>query len=81
MLSLKNLFLFCCTALICHSAFSQNPAHFVLGENEFSNTQVYSLKQHPNGLLYAATNYGLYVYKHGRFKSIPFTENRKISSL
>ena len=54
---------------------TQNPAHFYIGQGEFSNAHVYSLKYHPNGLLYAATNYGLYVYKNGKFNQVPIGED------
>ena len=60
---------------------AQNPAHFYIGQNEFQNTEVYSLKYHPNGLLYAATNYGLYAYQHGQFRSIPWLGDHQGSSL
>ena len=51
-------------------SFAQNPAHFSIGEPEFANTHVYSIKQHPNGTLFAATNYGLYAYRNGSFHLI-----------
>jgi ligand-binding sensor domain-containing protein len=52
-----------------------------MGEEEFSNAHIYSLKQHPNGLLYVATNYGLYVYRNGSFQPVPLSGNKNISSL
>ena len=67
--------------LISVLGFSQNPAHYSIGEKEFSNTQIYSIKQHPNGRLYVATNYGLYVYKNGAFSSVPLENNKDINSL
>ncbi|MFT6500425.1 MAG: hypothetical protein ACJASQ_000534 [Crocinitomicaceae bacterium] len=56
--------------LIEFSLFSQQPSHFFIGSKEFSNTHIYSLLKHPNGLLYTSTNYGLFVYKNGQFKPI-----------
>ena len=53
-------------------SFAQNPAHFKIGEEELNSTHVYSLKYHPDDLLYAATNYGLYMYKNGSFQKIPW---------
>lgn len=60
---------------------SQNPAHYSIGKKEFSNTQIYSIKQHSNGRLYVATNYGLYLYKNGEFRSVPLSGDKNISSL
>lgn len=51
---------------------AQNPAHFFIGKDVFFNIHVYSLFQHPNKLLYAATNYGLFVYQNGDFQAIPW---------
>ena len=78
---LKKYFLSVVFLSLSSVGFSQNPAHFFIGENEFANTHVYSLKYHPNGLLYAATNYGLYVYKNGSFKLVPFRGDHQGSSL
>ena len=51
-----------------HYGFSQNPAHFVIGEKEFANTDVYSVLYDENtDLIYAGTNNGLYVYKQNKF--------------
>ena len=78
---LKKYLLFYCFSLIAVSGISQNPAHFFIGEDEFANTHIYSLKHHPNGLLYAATSYGLYVYQHGKFSPVPLADKENISSL
>ena len=78
---IKKYLLFYCFFLISFTSFCQNPAHFFIGESEFANTHVYSLKHHPNGLLYAATNYGLYVYKNGKFVPVPFEAKENFSSL
>ncbi len=76
----KHLFYYC-LVLISFTGLSQNPAHYSIGEKEFSNTQIYSIKQHPNGRLYVATNYGLYVYKNGAFSSVPLEGDKDINSL
>jgi hypothetical protein len=78
---LKKHILFYCFVISSLLGLSQNPAHFYLGEDEFANTHVYSLKHHPNGLLYAATNYGLYVYKNGKFKPVPSNDKQISGSL
>jgi hypothetical protein len=59
----------------CSNAFGQTPAHFYIGQNEFSNTHVYSLHHHSDHILYAATNYGLHKYQNGRFQQIPWIDN------
>ena len=81
MLNLKRYILICCLTLIGLSGFCQNPAHFYIGQTDFSNTHVYSLKHHPNGLLYATTNYGLYVYEHGKFEQVAIHKSYKGNSL
>ena len=81
MQNFKKYLLFYCFVIISFNAISQNPAHFFIGEEEFSNAQIYSLKYHTNGLLYVATNYGLYVYKNGIFNPVPLSGNKNISSL
>ena len=81
MLSLKRYILLYCFNFIALIGICQNPAHFYLGEDDFSNTNVYSLKYHPNGLLYAATNNGLYVYNFGKFQAVPLADNLNTNSL
>ena len=81
MQSIKKHILFYCLFLSSFASFCQNPAHFFIGQEEFSNAQIYSLKYHPNGLLYVATNYGLYVYKNGTFTPVTLSGNENISSL
>lgn len=77
----KKYLFYYCLVLISFTGLSQNPAHYIIGEKEFSNTQIYSIKQHPNGRLYVATNYGLYVYKNGTFSSVPLEGDKDINSL
>lgn len=61
--------------------FGQEPAYFRIGEQELANKQVYSLCQTPDGLLYAATNQGLFVYKNGEFIAIPDGPKKKGKAL
>lgn len=46
----------------------QSPAYFILGKEEFANTDIYTLYyQDEKDLLYVGTNHGLFVYKQNRF--------------
>lgn len=49
-------------------ALSQDPNHFIIGEDELSGINVYSLFYNESSqVLYAGTNNGLYAYKQSRF--------------
>lgn len=67
--------------LLANISFAQQPSYFVLGENELANVDVYSLLYTKDALLYAGTDRGLYVYKHGRFRQVPAPEGTEGSSL
>ena len=60
--------------------FAQTPNHFIIGADEFSNIDVYSLIEF-NGVLYAGTDAGLFEYKHERFEPIPSAANQLGSSI
>lgn len=60
---------------------AQQPAFFTIGEKELAHTDVYSLLQGEDGLLYAATNDGLYAYKHGKFSKFPPPPEQRGSAL
>jgi len=60
---------------------AQQPSHFTIGAKEFSNTHVYSLLETSAKQLYAATNHGLYVYKHGKFQLLNPAPEQHGSSL
>jgi sensor histidine kinase YesM len=49
---------------------AQNPNHFIIGEEKFANTDIYSIFQDNNDVLYIGTNKGAYIYKQNKFKSI-----------
>ncbi|MCG8577555.1 MAG: histidine kinase, partial [Flavobacteriales bacterium] len=61
--------------------FSQTPSYFFIGTTEFSNLHVYSLKCHPDGRLFAATNTGLYSYKNGKFQQFNWLSEHKGDAL
>ncbi len=58
-----------------------NPAHFYLGQKDLINTNIYSLKHHSDGFLYAATNFGLYKYHQGKFRLVPWGDEHLGTSL
>ena len=61
--------------------FGQQPSHFFIGKQEFANSKVYSLLMSSNNQLYAATNYGLSVYRNGTFHKVKSTSSQHGSSL
>lgn len=68
-------------SLLGFKAFSQEPAHFVIGEKELANSDVYSICQTNDEILFVATNHGLFEYRHGQFKAIPVADNQHGNSL
>jgi hypothetical protein len=63
------------------AAYGQEPTYFKLGEKELVNTDVYSICQTENQLLYISTNQGLFVYKHGEFQQVPGAKEQFGNSL
>ena len=63
------------------SGFGQQPSHFIIGSDVFRNSHVYSLLIHSQNLLYATTNYGMFVYKNGHFQAIEPAKEQHGSSL
>lgn len=61
--------------------YSQEPTSFVIGEKELLNTDVYSICQTADELLYIGTNNGLFVYRHGLFQQIPGPKEQHGNSL
>lgn len=61
--------------------FGQEPAYYVIGLPELSNTDIYSIKSLPNGNLYIGTNDGLYSYQHGEFQKVGWNCNHNGNSL
>lgn len=57
--------------LLSFQAIAQDPAYFIIGEDELANQDIYSIVQTPQGDLYITTNQGAFVYRHGKFSNIP----------
>jgi ligand-binding sensor domain-containing protein len=53
----------------------------VLGENQLSNTSIYSVCETKNDLVYIGTDQGLFVYQHGSFVHILGAEEQHGNSL
>lgn len=63
--------LFICFIAIHHLLLAQNPPFILVGEEEFANTDIYSLLyDDPTDVLYVATNNGLYFYKQNKFSKL-----------
>ena len=52
---------------------AQEPASFVIGAKELENVEVYSIVTTDIGELFASTNSGIYVYRHGAFAPLEGT--------
>ncbi len=63
------------------STYAQDPNHFVLGEAEFKNAEIYSILQTQNKQLYIGTNEGLYQYVNGKMREIPNAPTQKGTSI
>ncbi|MCP4440361.1 MAG: hypothetical protein GY810_15555 [Aureispira sp.] len=64
------------------NSFAQNPAYFVLGEKQFSNTDIYTLLYDDyTDILYVGTNDGLYAYSQNRFVRFKNTDKQIGNSL
>jgi hypothetical protein len=58
--------------LSCFNSNAQAPPYFIIGAEEFSNVDVYSLLyDDTTDLIYAATNRGLFVYRQNKFTVLP----------
>lgn len=57
---------------------AQQPSHFILGEEELSNVNIYDLLQDSEGNYWVATNEGLYKYNGYDITKVP--DNNMISS-
>jgi len=66
------LFLFC-------FANAQQPAHFLLGENQFRGTQIYDVIQDKNHNYWFATNEGLYFFNYYNYEKIECSEAKNRS--
>lgn len=61
---------------------AQTPPYYIIGENEFSNTNIYSLHfQETTNTLYATTDRGVYCYKQNKFRPIASSKNQFGNSL
>ncbi|MGK0387923.1 MAG: hypothetical protein ACI94Y_000650 [Maribacter sp.] len=49
---------------------AQQPAYFMIGEEDMKDDDIYTLHQGEDEIIYAGTQNGLFAYKHGVFKKI-----------
>ena len=57
-------------------AFAQQPAYFILGEDQFRGVQIYDVIQDVEMNYWIATDEGLYVYDYQNFKKIECKESK-----
>jgi len=63
-------------------SFCQNPTHFVLGEKEFTNTNIYTLLyDDTTDILYVGTNSGLFAYQQNTFIELQRLKEQRGNSL
>ena len=60
------LFLFICVIM----TIAQQPAYFMIGEEDLKDDHVYTLHQGEDEIIYVGTQNGLFAYKHGTFERI-----------
>ncbi|MFK8046224.1 MAG: sensor histidine kinase [Crocinitomicaceae bacterium] len=58
----------------------QIPNHFVLGEEQFSNTDIYNIFKSTSNELYVATGNGVYVFRQNEFVQLPKNNLQKGNS-
>ncbi|MFT5819192.1 MAG: hypothetical protein ACI8ZM_000415 [Crocinitomix sp.] len=78
---LYSILIFLIVTSRCLVTYGQEPTSFVIGEKDLINTDVYSICQTDDELLYIGTNNGLFVYKHGQFQQIPGAKEQQGNSL
>ena len=55
-------------SLLSFPSLAQDPAHFIIGEKQFANIDIYTLLYDDNiDVLYAGTNSGVYSYRQNKF--------------
>jgi len=65
---------------LCFFSKAQTPPHYILGAEEFSNTDVYTLfYDDKTDILYAGTNRGVYFYKQNKFTPL-ISDNKQIGN-
>ncbi len=76
--NLKNR-LALCLILLCRIIPAQQPAYFILGQEQFKGVQIYDVIQDNNLNYWFATNEGLYVYNYYKYEKIECEENKSSS--
>jgi len=67
--------------LLSGFVYGQNPSHFILGQSELKNADIYSILQTENKKIYVSTDEGLYEYRHGKMQHINSAHDQKGISL
>lgn len=71
-----RLLLFLLTIWFINQVRGQQPAHFILGENQFKGVQIYDMIQDNEDYFYFATNEGIIHYDFINFTKLPTVEAR-----
>lgn len=56
--------------LLSTNLVAQDPAYFMIGEDELKDDHVYTMCEGEDGVIYVGTNNGLFAYRHGVFEQI-----------
>lgn len=77
----RSILLLTILTLVGVFSLAQEPAYFVLGQDELANTDIYSIIEGDEGGLYISSNDGLLCYRNGSYSSIPFADAQNNGSL
>lgn len=75
----KVILLYYLLALLCLNVLAQQPSYYIIGEEELSGVDIYSIAQSENGIIYLSTNEGLIKYNGYEYISIPSNETKSNS--
>lgn len=64
---------------MCSNVLAQQPSYYIIGEEELSGVDIYSIAQSENGIIYLSTNEGLIKYDGYDFSSIQSNEAKSNS--
>lgn len=80
MKNFRLLLLFIFTFVLHNRSECQTLAHFKLGQETFSNTDIYSILSTDDDQLFVATNDGIFEFRYNKFQRLPVAKGQKGNS-